>query len=143
MVCEFARANPNYTFHIYGKGRFFDFFDKPGNVKVFDYHINQDDIPYLLNDYRCALMPTRCDAQGVMACEIATYGMPLITTNIEINIEMFQDFGNVKLLNSSCFSKSVSELDLDSIFTCDVRNLERFNFNETLNKELDLMLGIL
>ncbi|HIF5696199.1 glycosyltransferase [Vibrio parahaemolyticus] len=143
MVCNFARTNPDYSFHIYGKGVFFDYMDKPKNIEVFDYHINQDEIPELLNDYPCALMPTRCDAQGVMACEIATYGMPLITTNISVNKEMFKDFSNVKLLSFDDFDKSINLLNLESIYTSEKRNLERFSFNNTLRKELDLILGML
>ncbi|TOB88291.1 hypothetical protein CGJ97_21680, partial [Vibrio parahaemolyticus] len=85
----------------------------------------------------------RCDAQGVMACEIATYGMPLITTNISVNKEMFKDFSNVKLLSFDDFDKSINLLNLESIYTSEKRNLERFSFNNTLRKELDLILGML
>ena len=36
-------------------------------------------------------MPTRADAQGVMACEMATFGIPLITSNIDVCKEVFKE----------------------------------------------------
>lgn len=139
LVCSFAKSNPQYKFHIYGKGNYFDFNEKPDNVDVFDYHIKQDDIPELLNKYPAALMPTRCDAQGVMACEIATYGMPIITTDIDVNREMFSEFENVTLLCESEFSSNIDLKDIKSLSSPASRNVNRFCFEKTLRKELDLI----
>ena len=38
----------------------------------------------ILNSAKCALMPTRTDAQGVMMCEMVAFGMPLITSDIPV-----------------------------------------------------------
>ena len=52
----------------------------------------------LLNKSRCALMPTRTDAQGVMACEMATFGIPLVTTDLPVCHEVFDTFVNVQYI---------------------------------------------
>ncbi|MGD6961106.1 glycosyltransferase [Fictibacillus phosphorivorans] len=105
LIVKFAENNPKNTFHIYGEGRYFDYHAIPNNVKLFKRFIEQKDIPYLLNKYKCALMPTRLDSQGVMVCEIATYGMPCITSDIPICREMLKDFPNVKFISNSEFGK--------------------------------------
>ena len=54
----------------------------------------------LLNKSKCALMPTRTDAQGVMACEMATFGIPLVTTDLPVCHEVFDTFTNVQFINN-------------------------------------------
>lgn len=98
IVYNIAKNNPQYTFHIYGKGNFFKFYPHLSNLEVFENYIQQKEIPEVLNNYKYALMPTRLDAQGVMMCEIATYKMPLITSDISICKEMLKEFSNVQFI---------------------------------------------
>ncbi|UZD16900.1 glycosyltransferase [Gallibacterium anatis] len=105
LVINFALKNPEKSFHIYGKGKYFDVNDKPKNVTVFNQFIQQKDIPNLLNKYACALMPTRYDSQGVMVCEMATFGIPVITSTFEVCLEMLSTFENVIYLNEDDFSQ--------------------------------------
>ena len=72
--------------------------------EVINSFISQKDIPSLLNKYKCALMPTKYDAQGVMVCEMATFGMPVITSDFEVCVEMLNDFNNVAFLSEAEFS---------------------------------------
>lgn len=109
LVVSLARANPSLKFHVYGRGEFFQYVEKPDNLSWFDCFIPQSDIPALLNRYRAALMPTRYDAQGVMACEMAVYGIPLVTTEIPICKEMLAGFSNVCFLTFDDFSKALDE----------------------------------
>ena len=44
-------------------------------------------------------MPTRTDAQGLMMCEMATYGMPVITTDIPVCHEVLDSFENVSMFD--------------------------------------------
>ncbi|EJV0607118.1 glycosyltransferase [Vibrio parahaemolyticus] len=140
LVVDFARANPNKKIHIYGKGRYFNYNEAPENLTVFNEFIKQEDIPSVLNKYRAALMPTRCDAQGVMVCEIATFGMPVLTTDIPVNDEMFADFQNVVRLKEEVFSTQL-ELDFSELSSCN-RNVERFSLKNTLEKELEFIFDI-
>ncbi len=135
LIVNSALSNPDKTYHIYGKGQYFKNYQKPDNISHYDFHINNDDVPALLNQYRCALMPTRCDAQGVMVCEMAAYGMPVITSDIEVSHEMLTGFGNVKLLGLNEFSDFI---DFDALdFSCDLAfNRERFSRDATVGKEM-------
>ena len=62
--------------------------------------VNHDEIIELLNQSKCALMPTRTDAQGLMMCEMATFGIPVITSDIPVCHEVFDDFENVELIDN-------------------------------------------
>ena len=44
-------------------------------------------------------MPTRLDAQGVMMCEMATFGIPVLTSDIDICQELSQVFKNMIMFN--------------------------------------------
>ena len=59
---------------------------------------------------RCALMPTRTDAQGLMMCEMASTGMPLITSDIPVCHEVFDDFENVALINNDLVDVDLTEV---------------------------------
>lgn len=109
LVLNFAKNNPDKYFHIYGKGNYFNFNEKPKNVEVFNQFIQQKDIPELLDKYSFAIMPTRYDAQGVMVCEMATYGIPLITTDFSVCLEMLSSFSNVYFLKEGDFSQIKSK----------------------------------
>lgn len=136
LVVEMARNNPEYIFHIYGKGEYFKYNKQPGNVVVYDKFINQSEIPKLLNYYKCALMPTRLDAQGVMMCEIATYGMPLITSNLDVCKEMLSDFKNVQLVCNDKFAT----FKVNSVFDKQECQLNRrFDAENIARKELEIL----
>ena len=78
MVVDFFEFNPNLKCDIYGKGSYPENNIIPENVKFKSGFIIQSQIPELLNNYHFAILPTRLDAQGVFACELATFGIPLI-----------------------------------------------------------------
>lgn len=104
LVVKLAEENPFKSFHLYGRGDFFKYLKKPENLFVFDDFVPQSEIPAMLDRYRFALMPTRYDAQGVMMCEMATYGIPMITSGIDICQEMLKGYENVSFLPLSEFS---------------------------------------
>lgn len=102
-VVDLANANPEFIFHIYGKGHFFRHTVKPANVEVFDTFVEQKNIPELLDKYKAAIMPTRLDAQGVMMCEMASYGIPTIVSDLPVCHEMLDGFDNVTFINNDNF----------------------------------------
>lgn len=99
IVNSIAQLLPQYRFCLVGKGDYFRFNQKAANLVHLDQYLSHDGIIALLNKARCALMPTRTDAQGVMACEMATFGMPLLTSDIAICREVFSDFDNVAFID--------------------------------------------
>lgn len=67
IVTKIAEHNPQFKFCIIGKGEFYKYNYKPNNIIWVDKNLSHEEIIKYLNKSRCALMPTRADAQGVMA----------------------------------------------------------------------------
>ncbi|MBK9282740.1 MAG: glycosyltransferase family 4 protein [Sphingobacteriaceae bacterium] len=123
LVLKAANENPQFEFHVFGKGIFFKYYSIPDNLKIFNSYFIHQEIPGLLNQYTAAFMPTRLDSQGVMMCEMATFGIPLITSDIPICREMLKEFSNVFFIKN----------DTDHIFFDDI--LEKINPNSRINKD--------
>lgn len=134
LVVELAKANPQFTFHIYGKGEYFTYNEKPDNVTVINQFLLPKDMPSVFNSYRCALMPTKADAQGLMMCEMAVFGMPLITSDIDVCHEMLNLYPNVLFLDNNHFNLHITEFP-----TPLSKPLGRFNYNSTIGREIDLI----
>ncbi len=110
LVCKLAERFPNKNFLLIGKGRWFQHNNKPLNITWIDQKLSHGDLIRCVDNSRYALMLTRRDTQGVMACELATYGIPLITSDLKVCKEMFQDFENVQMC-----SNDFNKLNLDKI----------------------------
>ncbi|PIQ25172.1 hypothetical protein COW36_22965 [bacterium (Candidatus Blackallbacteria) CG17_big_fil_post_rev_8_21_14_2_50_48_46] len=95
QVYQLAKNYPELKFDLYGQGRFFEFHPPLPNLRWFNRYCTQEEIPGILAQYRAALMPTRLDAQGVMVCEMASWGMPVLTSDLPICREMLKDFPRV------------------------------------------------
>lgn len=135
LVVNLANNNPQFTFDIYGKGRFFEYYDCPPNVRVFDKFIEQKNIPNLLNSYKAAIMPTRLDAQGVMMCEMASYGIPMIISDLPVCREMLSNFSNCLFVRNELFDETDIG-NLDFIPLEDFRVAEKFSPIFLAEKEL-------
>ena len=99
IVNALAGLNPQKSFLLIGRGQYFAHNRKADNLQWMNTVLDHAGIMQYLNKSRYALMPTRTDAQGVMACEIATTGMPLITSDIEVCHEIFDGFDNVVFID--------------------------------------------
>lgn len=95
IVNEIAKNNPCFRFLVVGKGQFFNYYSKADNIDWLNQTMNHTEIIECLQQSRCALMPTRTDAQGLMMCEMASIGIPLITSDIPVCHEVFSEFENV------------------------------------------------
>ncbi len=100
QVAELARQHPDLRFDVFGRGQYFEHNPPSANLRTYDRFLNPEEMLHLLPHYRAALMPTRLDAQGVMMCELASFGMPLITSDLPICREMLQSFERVHFLES-------------------------------------------
>lgn len=138
IICELALLYPQYTFLLIGRGNYFKHNIKPKNVTVEYALLNHEQVIDKCNSATCALMFTRTDAQGVMACEIATFGMPVITSDIKVMREVFEGFENVILLPNNA-----KKIDLETVYseikqhTNPSKNEKYFEKNTSL-KELEL-----
>lgn len=141
LVNQLAFNNPGSKFLIVGKGAFFEYYEKAPNVEILNKYLNQDEIADLLDDSRCALMPTRLDAQGVMACEMATYGIPVITSDIPVCRYVLDGFQNVAYISND--DNSVNLDSLVSQLKPSKEKVTRFFERETVQKEIELFSSIL
>lgn len=100
IVAEIAARNPQYTFHIYGNGDYFKYNPPPPNLTVIKKKFCQPDLPALFNKYRAGLLPTRWDSQGVLMCEMACMGLPVVVSNLPICKLMVGEFENVSYVEN-------------------------------------------
>ena len=142
QVCSLAEHNPQYSFHLVGTGDYFKHYAKPGNLTLINKHIPQSGLADFLSDYRCALMPTRVDAQGVMVCEMAVFGMPVITSDAPVCHEMLEGFPNVKFLPSGLFASRLADSDFPP--SAGPHSAPpRFTSENTVQKEVALFQNLL
>lgn len=138
IVNKIAKLNPEYKFLVVGKGRFFEFNEKAKNLIWMNKLLNHNEIIELLNNSKCALMPTRTDAQGLMMCEMATFGIPLITSDIPVCHEIFDGFKNVALINN----EKIEANNLTEIYNKIKDKKEKNNkyfFENTCKKEITIL----
>lgn len=110
IVNELAKRHPEYKFLLIGCGEFFEHYEKASNIEWRNCRLQHDEIIGVLNSARCALMPTRTDAQGVMMCEMATFGMPVITSDIPVCHEVFDGEPNVGFINNDLTQDNLSDV---------------------------------
>lgn len=141
IVNRIAKENPEYRFLVIGKGQFFNYFEKSGNIKWINGSLTHEEIPQILDRARCALMPTRLDAQGVMMCEMATYGIPLMTSDIDICQEISLLLNNVIMISNSG-KVSLKEYD-ERIDEMMILPKNRYFFEEnTVGREIRIIKGM-
>lgn len=142
LINKIAHDNPNSKFLLVGKGTFFNHYKKANNLEWIEKHLSHKEIIGYLNKSKCALMPTRTDAQGLMTCEMATFGIPVITSNIPVchevldcfdNVEYIENDANVIILNDKYDN---IKFKANCISTC-------YCLEETGNKELRIIKNII
>lgn len=139
LVNKLAKSNPEMTFLLIGKGKFFDYNEKAVNLDWMNGTMDHGMIIEQLQRARCALMPTRTDAQGVMACEIASIGMPLITSDLPICHEVFDSFENVAYIENENMSTDLGQA-LDCLESrMPYRKNERYFMKNTGAKEVGII----
>lgn len=139
IVYNLARSNPSLSFLVVGKGTYFHNRVIPPNISWWDRTLTHAEVISVANSSRCALMPTRLDAQGVMACELASFGMPLITSDIGICRDVFSSFDNVKFIdNNYPFSNLDKMIDVLTS-SLPYENNETYYACNTIEKELHLI----
>ena len=138
LVIESARMNPKAKFLIVGKGEIFDHFGKPYNITWINSSLSHDEIIEKLNRAKCALMPTRTDAQGLMMCEMASYGIPLISSDVEVCQEVLAPFSNVRLQPNSNFGKGITDL-IKEIEPAAADSVSPYSKAKTIELEVQLM----
>lgn len=142
LINRLAYEYPEMSFLIVGKGEYFSHYKKANNIQRIEARLKKEEIIPLLQQSRCALMPTRTDAQGVMMCEMASIGMPLLTSDISVCHEVFEGFDNVRF-----FSLDLNSCKLHDLL-CEIErglpykeNLKYYQIN-TCAKEIELIKSL-
>lgn len=138
VVNNLAKNNPNYKFLIIGKGDYFKYNKKSENVEYIDKNLTHLEIIKYLNSAKYALMPTRADAQGVMMCEMAAYGIPLITSDIPVCHMVLGNIKKVFLINNDDTSVDLVN-DLSEIATNGISAKEQFSKENTIEREINVI----
>ncbi len=133
LVIKIASKYPQYKFCVIGRGEIFKYFGKPDNITWIDRYMSHDDILAQLNNAKFALMPTRTDAQGLMACEMATFGMPLITSTIPVCYEIFDSFKNVAYIDNDSEFENFDQL-INNLSAVKEKNTKYFECNTIANE---------
>ena len=134
IVVEVARRNPQWTFHLFGYGEYFKHYEPPPNLTVRCQRFRQSQLPDLLDRYRAALLPTRWDSQGVLMCEMACFGMPLVVSDLPICHLMVGEFENVVFIQNE--DPVLSEIPCRPLANEALKT--KFAFANTVGRELKL-----
>ncbi|MFA9559308.1 glycosyltransferase [Evansella sp. AB-rgal1] len=143
VVTRIAQDNPKYNFCVIGKGEFYEYNDKPRNLEWIEKNLSHNEIIHFLNKSKCALIPTRADAQGVMACEIATFGIPLITSNIDVCKEIFGGFDNVGYINNDDLNINIEPIIKKISISLPTKKNTKYFEENTIGKEIELYENII
>ena len=144
IVNQLAKINPSCKFLVIGKGKYFDYFEKSNNIVLMKKTCTHTEIIELLNQSKCALMPTRNDTQGLMACEMATFGIPLITSDIDVCHEIFDGFTNVEFINNDDIGKENLVEKYNNIMkkNNNIKN-DKFFLEKNCDKEIKIIKNII
>lgn len=138
IVNKLAKKNPDNTFLVIGKGKYFEYNTKANNIIWINEVLEHSKIIEFLSKSRCALMPTKRDTQGLMACEMVTFGIPLITSDIPICHEIFDSFKNVEFIDND----NIENNDLKELYKRineETGKNDKYFYKNTCEKEINIL----
>ena len=141
IVYELAKRNKEMRFLIIGRGKFFKHNKLLPNITLVTEAIRHEEMLKYIDESRCALLPTKEDTQGVMACEMIAYGIPLITSDIEVCREIFGNINSVTLIDNSDTSINLGKM-LDDMEKKTIKKDATYFKEKTVKIELDLIKRI-
>lgn len=143
LYAGLARRYPDKRFILIGKGDFFKYVEMPPNMVLINRTLDHEEMLSYLNDSRCGVMLTRSDTQGVMTCEMATFGMPVISSDIDVCHEILDCFPNVKLVPNEIENEDLGKLVADLESGLPYQKCKKYFAENTIAREVDLYKKIL
>lgn len=141
LLCQTAERNPQFRFLLIGRGEFFQHYRKPDNLIWINKVLDHGSLLEYIDKSKCALMLTRRDTQGVMSCELATYGIRLITSNLKITREIFAQMPWVTLIMGELPDTVELEEQLKAAEAQPViPKCDKYNYTNTVGKEVEVLL---
>lgn len=138
LINNLAANNPKFKFLVVGKGQYFEHNKAADNLTFMNKNLNHKEIIEYLNMSKCALMPTRADAQGVMMCEMATFGIPVITSDIYVCQKVLGDLENVQFIDNDNPNVDLKSY-LQKFKNKKHKKSEKFSYDNTIMKEISLI----
>ena len=136
IVVRLAEKNPEQRFLIIGKGKFFTYNKKPDNVDWIDRTLDHEQMLEYINASECGLLLTREDTQGVMTCELASFGIPVITSDIEVCHEFFDVMPNVALINNEDPDTDINAVSRELRKNLPYPAFKKYYAQNTIEKEI-------
>ena len=141
IVNELAFKNPELNFLLIGRGDYFNHYDKAPNVTWINRMMTHQEMCHQMDLSKCALMPTRTDAQGVMMCEMSAYGMPVITSDIPVCHEVFEKVPGIGFIDN----ENPTKVSLTQLYN-DIKNQSikssKYNYSIVCAQELNIIRTI-
>ncbi len=141
LVNELAVRYPMYSFLVIGRGKFYEINKIPSNVTWINKFLKHEEIVNYIDQSRCGLMMTREDTQGVMTCELAVYGLPVITSDMAVCREICGDIENVALIDNDLSKSNLTEVYEKLISNKNFNKTKKFNYENTVRLEELLILN--
>lgn len=141
LINKYAKENADLKFLVIGKGKYFDYDKKADNITWINKLMSHGEIIQYLDRAKCGLMLTREDTQGLMACEMAAYGIPVITSDISVCHEIFDGIENVVMIKNDDkvdLKKMLKQMIAEAPYNIDTRYYSK----NTGAKEVELLNGI-
>lgn len=142
LVDGLAQKYPQYSFLIIGRGKYYEIHKVPENVTWVNRFLSHEEIMGYINQSKCGLLLTREDTQGVMTCELSVYGIPVITSDIEVCREICGDLKNVQLVENN-----VNKIDLTIVYNELINHpiaekSDRYSYDKTVQVEEELIISV-
>lgn len=137
LVSELATKYPDLKFLVIGRGKYFQYYEKPENVEWIQRSMGHDEMLEFLDESRCGLLLTRQDTQGVMTCELAAYGMPVITSDIDVCHEFFDEIPNVALISNE-LNQDIRQIVRQLSENLPYKKFDKYFSDNTIFKEVVL-----
>lgn len=142
LVTKLARMNEDKKFLLIGRGDFYKHVEKPDNLTLINKTISHKEMIEYLNKSRCAVNLTRQDTQGVMTCELIAFGIPVITSDIQVCKEFFEKKKNAELINNEKLG-DISKISDELFENCPYEKDTEFFAENTIEKEIELYKKII
>lgn len=139
IVNRLAWNTPNAKFVLYGKGAYFEHNKKAPNLMWKNQTLDHYQIVSTLNRARFGLMPTRTDAQGLMMCEMAAYGIPVVTSDIDVCHEVFDGFQNAFFIDNDDITLSLDDF---GIINSECIKDDRYYKDTTISTEMNIIRNL-
>lgn len=139
LVDQFAKNYPQYRFVIIGKGNYYKVHEVPENVTWIDRFLSHQELMDYIDQSRCGILLTREDTQGVMTCELSVYGIPMITSDIDVCREICSDIKNIRMVSNQIETVNLKEVFEELLLGIPYAKSSKFSYKNTVQLEEELI----